>query len=155
MCSGLGARIHSRGQHPQGTEQRGVGCRDNAHSCSEVGEIPYPGWESGICWGFFTLKPSSFPSQPQAAAPGKLPGLAGAVWVRVDWRSCTSTTQFKGQSLTGTLSALLDRGIFAEILKPHPQKKEMNLEDTSCSMLRTKCPPKPCRDVTTFGGSLR
>lgn len=120
-----------------------------------VGEIPFPGWESGICWEFFTLKPSSFPSQSQAAAPGKLPGLAAAVGLRMDWRSCTSCPRFKGQSITGTLSALLDRGNFAEILKPHPQKMEMSLEDTSCSMLRTECRPKPCRDVATFGGCLR
>lgn len=34
---------------------------------SGVGEIPFPGWQSGICWGSFTLKPSSFPSQSQEA----------------------------------------------------------------------------------------
>lgn len=138
----------------QGPPNRGEGCRDNPSQ-------PAVGWErspsrAGNQGSARGSSPSSpVPTQSHAAAPGKLLGLAAAVGLRVDLGSCTSLTRFKCQSITGTLSALLDRGIFVEILKPHSQKKEMSLEGRSCSVLRMKCPPKPCRDVTTFRRCLR
>lgn len=46
------------------------------------GRDPLPrrkGGETGICSGLFNFKPSSFPTQTHAAAPGKLLGSAAAV----------------------------------------------------------------------------
>lgn len=138
------------------TPNRGEGCRDNPSQ-------PAVGWErSPSRAGNQGSARGSSPSSPAPSPHNPTLQLLGSSWdwlqllgLRVDLGSCTSLTQFKCQSITGTLSALLDRGIFVEILKPHSQKKEMSLEGRSCSVLRMKCPPKPCRDVTTFGRCLR
>lgn len=61
----------------------------------------------GDLLGFFTLKPSSCPTQSQAAAPGRPPGLAAALG---GLEILHIIKRFKGQSITGTLGALLDKG---------------------------------------------